>query len=261
MKSPRFLAALAMAAVLTTGVTAHAAAAGTTTGFVQTTNGQDSELRANVYQQSVGAGNTLKTEGDIRVDGEFSKKVNSFPTPTQDGHYLRVTMPIKMDFQYDVDNDILKSAEVTISNRSIEAKNTHDVSLKEEIPKEVEMTILDFAEYNNGPATMNSQIAFVNNLGETANNRKIELPFKLNVTGAAGNKVIDHSIKSIKDQNVVGGAGTGTKLAPITIGKNSAIKLKLETISNQTLGNKDLIQDGTTSTSHNLKLKFEYKAN
>ena len=261
MKSPRILAALAMAAVLTTGVSAHAAQgpAGTTAGFVQTTNGQDSELRANVFKNDTDLGNgKLDTQGDIRVDGEFSKKVNSFPTPTEDGHYLRITMPIKMDFQYDVDNDILQSAEATISNRSIEAKNTANVQQKQEIPKEVEMTILDFEEYNNGPATMNSKIAFVNNLGETASlpDKKIELPFKLNITGAAGNQVIDHSIKSIKDHKQ-----QQTNLAPITIGRDSAIKLKLESISNQTLGNKDLIQDGTTSTSHNLKLKFEYKKN
>lgn len=257
MKSPRFLAALAMAAVLTTGVTAHASQlpAGTTTGFVQNAN---SMLEANVYKDDV-TQTPLDVEGDIRVDGEFSKKVNSFPAPTKDGHYLRVTMPIKMDFQYDVDNDILQSAEATISNRSIEATNTSNSQNTRLTPKDVEMTILDFAEYNNGPSTVNSDIAFVNTLGETAQSpagRKIELPFKLNITGAAGNQVIDHSIKSIKEHN-----SASNYLAPIRIGKDSAIKLKLESISNQTLGNKDLIQDGTTSTSHNLKLKFEYKAN
>ena len=78
MKSPRFLAALAMAAVLTTGTTAHAA-------FNQVggnaTNGQTPMQEAEKFDSNTtGTVDKLKlsAEGDIRVDGTFTKIINNF---------------------------------------------------------------------------------------------------------------------------------------------------------------------------------------
>ena len=253
MKSPRFLAALAMAAVLTTGTTAHAA-------FNQVggsaTNGQTPMQETEVFDPNTTLSNSLTSQGDISVDGTFTKTVNNFPTPTKDGHYLRVTMPIKMDFTYDVDHDLMTAAQGTVVNNSVHADGIQPNQPNSGVltPKKVSMSIVGFDDNLVGTQNLNDKIVFVNNaVDSTDPQRKIELPFQLNITGKNGTSVTNYTIKNIKDKH--------QDIKPIVIPENSAVKLELDTISGQTIANADLINNQTSLTSHNLKLKFEYMAN
>ena len=256
MKSPRFLAALAMAAVLTTGTTAHAA-------FNQVggsaTNGQTPMQEAEEFN----ATNTnLNVEGDISLDGTFTKRINNFPTPTTDGHYLRITMPIKMDYTYDVDTNVMQSTDMVVTNNSVHATTqTSNPQTPNLDYKRVKMTIVDFKENAKGINTMTPNIKFVEDVVTAAasDNQNVLLPFELQVKSSSGS-VNNYSIEKIQT-TANGGSGATNGLNPIEIAPNSALTLKLEQINGQTIGNKDLISQQTSKTSHNLKLKFEYVAN
>ena len=257
MKSPRFLAALAMAAVLATGTTAHATVTKGDFKEVSTgANGQASMLQADVHKDVLNTGDKIEAEGDIRVDGKFTKTINNFPTPTQDGHYLRVTMPIKMDFTYDVDNDIMTAAQGTVVNNSVHATGTSPSGPNNPTltPKKVSMSIVGFENSAVGTQNLNDKVEFVNDAVTTAGpGRSVQLPFQLNITGKNGANVTNYTIKNIKDKH--------QDIKPIVILENSAIKLELDKIPGQSIANADLITNQTSLTSHNLKLKFEYMAN
>lgn len=254
MKSPRFLAALAMAAVLTTGTTAHAA-------FNQVggsaTNGQIPMQEAEEFDPTSGA--TLDATGDISLDGTFTKRINNFPTPTTDGHYLRITMPIKMDYTYDVDTNVMQSTDMVVTNNSVHATQTGQASTTQLDYKKVKMTIVDFKENAQGITTMTPNVKFVEDVAKEALNDKnnVLLPFELQVKSPSGS-VDNFSIQKIQAPTT---GSTTNGLNPIEIAPNSALTLKLEQINGQTIGNKDLISQQTSKTSHNLKLKFEYVAN
>ena len=249
MKSPRFLAALAMAAVLTTGATtAHAS-------FQQVTgsgaNGQTPMQEVDLHDPATSPNSpnqALEAQGDIQVDGKFTKSVNNFPKPDKDGRFLRVSMPIKMDFTYDVDNHMMTSAEGVITNNSVHVTGTGSNQVIED--QEIKMTLVDFADAKNGISTMGPDIEFVDSVN-TNNKDKVQLPFELNIDSATGN-VAKYSLKRITE---IKGS---QPLNAIDIAKNSSVKLKIGKINGQNIGNEELITQHTSLTSHSLKLKFEY---
>ena len=265
MKSPRFLAALAMAAVLTTGVTTTAHASGgqlpqlSAPGKFTPDSGNNVNGQTPMQKSEVADPNTtgaisqhLNTSGDIEVNGEFKKTINNFPTPDKEGRYLRVTMPIQMNFTYNVDNNDMKSAQGVITNSSVLAtKDTSSQTIKTEFQK-VTMTIAGFEDSNNGIATMDkAKTEFVDSVNKN-DKTKIQLPFALKIDSPNGH-VATHSLKRIKEVN-----GSNNALPTIDIEGNSTLTLEIDKINGQRLGNPELITDHTTLTSHNLKLKFEY---
>ena len=252
MKSPRFLAALAMAAVLTTGTTAHAA-------FTEVTgsgaNGQTPIQQGENIDPTMAA-SPLDMQGDIKVEGTFTKRINNFPTPTTQGRYLRVTMPIKMDFTYDVDTHDMKSADAVVTNNSVLAKNNTSSGL-DITDEKIEMTVLNFEKNDKGTNTMAAPIKFVQDVqaalaADPANAKKVLLPFELQMTSQTGT-LTPYSLETIVDNSIT--------LAPIEIPARGTVKLKLDKIPGQVLGNDQLLDKHTSLTSHNLKLKFEYKGN
>lgn len=252
MKSPRFLAALAMAAVLTTGTTAHAA-------FNQVSgsgaNGQTPVQQADEHDPNTN--NTpasLNATGDIRVDGEFTKTITNLPTPTQDGRYLRVTMPIQVNFTYDVDTNDMKSAEGKIINSSVFVSGSNTGAQKIE-PQNIKMSIVDFEDKTNGVSTMRTPIEFVESVDLNLHQNAVQLPFEVKVESSTG-KVTNHSIKTIREK-ITNGA-TANSLKPIEIAAGDTLKLTIGKINGQNIGNGNLIDQQTSLTSHNLKLKFEY---
>ena len=255
MKSPRFLAALAMAAVLTTGTTAHAA-------FNQVggnnVTGQVPMQEAEVFH---GTNPALEAQGDISLDGTFRKRINTFPTPATDGHYLRITMPIRMDYNYDVDQNTMQSTDMVITNDSVHATQTGQSGQKPNLDyKRVRMTIVDFEKNDKGITTMAPDVKFVEDAvtEATKDDKNVLLPFELQVITGRGPANV-HSIKEIQEAAQASGNNNAGKT--IDISAQSAITLKLEQINGQTIGNKDLIQKDVSKTSHNLKLKFEYLKN
>ena len=213
MKSPRFLAALAMAAVLSTGVstTAHASvlpplqAAGTFTPDAgANVTGQIPMQKSEVASPDITGpiSQYLNTSGDIEVNGEFKKTINNFPTPDKEGRYLRVSMPIQMNFTYNVDNHQMTSAQGVITNSSVLAtKDPNGQTINTEFQK-VKMTIEDFEESNNGINTLDkTKMQFVENVDTTIKN-KIQLPFALKIDSPTGN-VATHSIKRILELSKV----------------------------------------------------------
>ena len=254
MKSPRFLAALAMAAVLTTGATtAHAS-------FQQVTgsgaNGQTPMQQVDLHDTATAPSSPTKTldvQGDVQVDGTFTKSINNFPKPDKDGRFLRVSMPIKMDFTYDVDTHMLTSAEGVITNNSVHVTGTGNNQVIED--QEIKMTLVDFADAKNGISTMGPDIEFVDSVN-TKDKDKVQLPFELSIDSATGN-VAKYSLKRITEIKDSHGQ-VANPINAIDIAKNSSVKLKIGKINGQNIGNEELITQNTSLTSHSLTLKFEY---
>ena len=253
MKSPRFLAALAMAAVLTTGTTAHASLVGGNASNGQMPTKQIDEHDPTTSNKPA----DLNASGDIRVDGEFKKTITNFPTPTQDGRYLRVSMPIQMNFTYDVDTNDMKSAEGKIINSSVFVSGSAPGAGPQKLePQAIKMSIVDFEDQTNGISTMRTPIEFVETVDLALHTGKVQLPFEVKVESSTG-KVTNHSIKTIREK-INSGSVTGNTLDAIKIAAGDTLKLTIDKINGQNLGNGDLIDQQTSLTSHNLKLKFEY---
>lgn len=251
MKAPKFIAAMAIAAILSSGA-APSYAAKFTPDAGNGSNGQTPMQSVNHFDgTNNGSVPQMDAEGDIEVSGEFTKVINNFPTPDQEGRYLRVTMPIKMDFKYDVDKDQMTSAVATITNNSVYAENANGLGQPlVETPQSIDMTFVSMLENGTG----NSNTIKTEFVDKTTNNAddKVKLPFKLSVT-SAGNTVNDYNLTRIKDN------GNTQSIPAIKIPGNGTVQLELKNIDGQVVGNKDLIKDKTSLTSHNLKLKFEYK--
>lgn len=253
MKSPRFLAALAMAAVLTTGVTTTAHAAVTPGTFTpvggSTATGQLPMQEAEVIETPAGAKPhaDLHTSGDIEINGTFTKTVTTFPTPTEEGRYLRVSMPIKMDFTYNIDNDTMQSAKGTILNKSVYAtRNSGNITTEYQ---NIKMTIQDYEDNAKGISTMDlTKIEFVDNTTTNPNANKLQLPLQLKVDSQTGT-IKTYSLKSLQKPAVK---------PEIKINGNSSLTVEIDKIAGKSAGNTDILTDASTKTSHNLKLKFEY---
>ena len=254
MKSPRFLAALAMAAVLTTGVTttAHASLSGGNSSNGQVPLRQIDEHEPNVSGTQP---QDLNADGEIRVDGEFKKTITNFPAPTKDGRYLRVSMPIQMNFTYDVDTNDMKSAEGRIINSSVFVSGSAPSSGPQKLePQAIKMSIVDFEDQTNGISTMRQPIEFVETI-DLKDKSKVQLPFEVKLESSTGT-ITNHSIKTIRAKTA--NSNTTNTLSPITIAAGDTLKLTIDKIKGQNIGNGDIIDQDTSITSHNLKLKFEY---
>ena len=254
MKAPKFISAMAIAAILSSGVAP--AYANSTNNSGNLVNGQPSMQNIN-KEELLSNGNTNKPNSDaeIEINGTFNKIINNLPTPTDPGRYLRVTMPIKMDFTYDVDNNQLISAPGTVVNNSVYVPQG-GLQTSEDQP--IKMSLVDVITNGNGK-TNDIETTFVDSVAtngiDTTNQDKVVLPFKLNVL-KGGNVVEGHNITAIQAKNNTG--KNGNTISPITIPASSSIQLKLDLIAGQKVGNTNLINKATSLTSHNLKLKFEY---
>ena len=253
MKSPRFLAALAMAAVLTTGVstTAHASLSGGNSSNGQVPLRQIDEHEPNVSGTQP---QDLNADGEIRVDGEFKKTITNFPAPTENGRYLRVSMPIQINFTYDVDTHDMKSAEGRIINSSVYVTDVQTPQQTKVEPQKIKMSIVDFEDRTNGISTMRQPIEFVETI-DLKDKTKVQLPFEVKLESSTGT-ITNHSIKAIRAKTANG--NTTNTLSPITIAAGDTLKLTIDKIKGQNIGNGDIIDQDTSITSHNLKLKFEY---
>ena len=255
MKSPRFLAALAMAAALTTGVTttAHAALGGGNATTGQTPNKQIEKIDSNTNGSI--SPDLKDVESDIEINGEFIKTINNFPAPTQQGRYLRVSMPIQINFTYNVDNHKVTSAQGVVSNQSVYAieDTQHPGTLKTEF-QPIKMTLAGFEKSATGQNTMGKNVKFVETVDTVADKDNIQLPLELNIDSSTG-PVKEYNLKTIED---FGKQVGGITIPEIVIDPNTNLTLTIDKINGQNLGNEHLLTNHTTLTSHNLKLKFEY---
>jgi len=245
MKAPKFITAMALAAIL--GSTALPAYADFQVESGNDVNGQASVQKTDKYDPA--SSTSLEDQGDITINGTFNKNVNTFPTPEKPGHYLRVTMPIKMDFTYEVDSHTLSSPDMTITNNSVYLAQTPGATPED---RKVDMTLVSIEENTKG--TNNIETEFVDTVsgnGSTSptGNKTVQLPFKLDVK-RGGTTFDSHNLADIT---------VGNDIKPITIDGKSSIQLKLELIKGQKAGNTEAIDKDVSLTSHNLKLKFEYK--
>ena len=252
MKSPRFLAALAMAAVLTTGVTAHAltTTAPTTSDFKIDTGNAGSGQQAT--QTAIKHHDTNPTQvapatGEINVNGTFNKVITNLPTPDKEGHYLRITMPISMDYVYNLDTHHMQTATALIQNQSV--KVTGQVGQGQKVdPQPVEMSFVRLSKKNN--TSQNSKdFKFVKSVNP-AEKDVIQLPFTLQVSGAS-TPVANYDLADIET--------AALSLQPLTIQGGSNINLTLDLVGGQKVGNPELVNQAKTLTTHGLELKFEYK--
>ena len=254
MKSPRFLAALAMAAVLTTGVSTTAHATVTPGKFTPvggtTVTGQLPMQEAEVIETHAGAKphQGLHTSGDIEINGTFTKTVTTFPKPTEAGRYLRVSMPIKMDFTYNIDNDTMQSAKGTILNKSVYATDNGGGNITTEY-QNIKMTIEDYEKNAKGISTIDlSKVEFVDDTTTNPSANKLQLPLQLKVDSQTGT-IKTYSLKSLQKP---------VNKPEIKINGNSSLTIEIDKIAGRSAGNTDVLTDASTKTSHNLKLKFEY---
>lgn len=235
MKMKKIAAMMALATMLTSGVTAHA----------DVQQGANHTQILDGFAADLQNGQIPSQSSEIEINGTFNKQATNLPDPQNDGHYLYVTMPIKLDFTYDVDTDVMVSPEGKIMNQSFYAENTNQNA--NITPKKVKMTIENLTKNIGG--TNSLDLKFVDQVNPT-DKAKVQAPFKLSILDENGVSIISHNLSEIENN--------GVRNNPITINEDQTVKLKLEKITGQTLGNKELIQQGSEVTSHALELKFEY---
>lgn len=232
MKMKKILSMLTLATVLSSGVVAHAANDFTTIDPANSTQTAQKQQTGNAANDVV--------EGEIKINGKFEKTITNIPTPGQDGKYLRVTMPLSIDYTYNLDTNDMQSAIGEIRNESFNATGIPGAPQLD--PQPIKMYFVGVTDND-----ANSKFELVDN--NDAAPDKVGLPFKVTVTGSGastGNG--SYSLKSIKDQNM-----TNTEFK---IGAASNIKLKIE--KDGDIQHADLIKTDKTSVSHSLSLKFEY---
>lgn len=239
MKMKKILSMLTLATVLSSGVVAHAA------GFTQDSNGNQSGWE---YKEATATDMPKALEGEIEINGKFEKTINNLPTPDKDGRYLRVTMPIKMDYTYNVDSDQMVSAESSIINESLYATNvtTNGGANATLEPQAIKMQIVSLEDGTNG--TMTPDVKFVSVVDSNVTD-KVQLPFKLSIT-KSGSHVAEYNLSDLYQNSQV------TRV--IDVGASEKLQLQFKLIDGQKLGNGNLIDQPTSLTNHKLKMKFEY---
>lgn len=235
MKMKKIIAMMALATMLTSGVTAHA--------FVHDGSGIQVGEGFNADADQL-----QELQGEIEINGEFKKSVSNLPDPTEDGHYLRVTMPIKMDFSYDADlNAFISVNNAKITNESVHAENVKNgVAGGTITPKKIKVYLDGLDESNTGSADGNKLIKFVDQYDANAND-KVQVPLELKITGK-GNAVTSYSFATLEN-------GVTT---PIQVDENGALGLELGLKPGEEIHNKELLTKDITATKHALTLRFEY---
>lgn len=256
MKAPKFIAAMAIAAVLSSGVAPAYADFNPDTGNANNGNAtmQKTEKKDTTTPPTQTMSKPLEAQGDIKVEGEFTKTINSFPTPSQDGRYLRVTMPIKMDYTYNVDNHQMKAAQGTITNNSVHVETqSGSPGTQIVLDQPIKMHLVDVAQSGVGSTnTFDSEFVDTIKGVNTNNPNKVHLPFKLSIT-TGSSKPIEYNLKAIETASQ-----NNNKLQPIDIQAGSNVQLEIGLINGEKIGNEKLITQGQSVTNHSLKLKFEY---
>lgn len=241
----RIIAAMTIATVLSSSVSISHATSDFKIDTGNAGTGQQATQSAQTTASTTGNTTPKSVSGDIEINGIFNKTITNLPTPDKDGRYLRVTMPIKMDYIYDVDtNKMTVANNALIQNNSVLATSTGTTNATL-TPQPVKMTLEDIKLTSN--STANAQIKFVNRV-DPAEKNYVQLPFKITVDGPSTN---------VKDVNLKTIESSGTK-EEFTIQGSSNLSLTLGLITGQVIGNPDLIDKAQTQVSHDLTLKFEY---
>ena len=120
MKAPKkVIAVMAMATLLGSGAgQAFASDFKTNTGVP----GQEASQTAE-KKHDLGNTEELSVTGDIDVNGIFRRRVTSFPERFENGEYLQVTMPISLNYTYNLDTNVLESAKGNVINESVYVEN------------------------------------------------------------------------------------------------------------------------------------------
>lgn len=254
MKAQKLIAAMALAVTLsTTALPAYAA------NFTPDAGDGNTGKTTQSVTEKVEITNpdpTIEAEGDITIDGVFTKQINTLPPVTEEGHYLRVTMPITMNFTYDIDSQTMTSADnATITNKSVKAttNGTANNGFDEE-EKAIKMKFISVEENKLKPGTIGSTkfVSTVDESVEQQNSGKVLLPFELKLDGIQNSNVNSYHLATLEDPTLV------NQIPEILIPAGRSVNLKLQKIVGQNVGNKDLVKVSTTTTSHNLKMQFEY---
>ncbi|MDB8550938.1 hypothetical protein [Turicibacter sanguinis] len=188
-------------------------------------------------QSGLGGANPQDITGQIEINGTFNKTVSNIPTPTQDGKYLIVTMPLSMNYTYDADSDTLTGSTGQIENRSVK------VDSQQPTYQPIIMRVVDLVK---GAHTTNAEVKFIST-PDTADAATIQVPLQLSLSGASVTNQVIHfaNIKS----NLIGN---------IDIAANTNVKMDIEEIPGQKVYNTHLIDQNTAVAKHDLKFEFEY---
>ena len=197
---------------------------------------------------SADANTTIEENGNITINGVFSKMVSTLPDPVDAGHYLRVTMPLTLDFTYDLDSNKMQSPDNTnVVNNSVEVKAAPaQGGTKETIEKQVKVSFIGLNENNLGANTINDKVEFVKVADKSAHPGKVQLPFELSINDGQEK----YSLAAIKGNEVANN--------PLTIKAGASMNLKLQKIEGQEVANAGVVKLDKSTTSHSLEMRFEY---
>ena len=245
MKAPKKVITAMAIATLLGGTAAPAFAAQQATFEPAGKNVEGINIQTTTHQVS-SDGVDLTGEGEVKINGTFNKTISAIPVPVTEGNYLRVTMPIKVDFTYDVDNDRLTSPDIKVVNESVQV--TGEGEQQQRAYKSVKMTLTGLTQ-GSVLGTSNNKFEFVEGIDKASSTDKIQLPFEILVEG----EDLDPGTYSFKKLN------DSIDVAPIIINAQDSVTLKMGQIRNQGIWNKEKITEKSTTTSHGLKMKFEYQ--
>lgn len=198
-------------------------------------------------KDAIGANNPAPTaSGDIQINGSFTKTITNLPDPTEEGRYLRVTMPIQMNYSYDVDTNNFTGATGTILNQSVYATETQPNSGVFDLePQPIQMSFVGLSDGTT--TTTDAPVEFVNKIDPTdLTNIQLPLQFALSGQSTQAKAYTFNDIQTNSVNDIV------------QIQGNSSVQLGIELISGETVGNTDLIQKALSQATHDLHLQFEY---
>ena len=238
--SKKVVAAIAMATLLSTGVGAGKAFAyGTPAGFTTNTG---TAVNGEGPSQKGKTSSTFKwllkdLEGDIAVNGKFIKQVSHFPTPDKEGRYLQVTMPIELNYSYNVDNNSLYAPTTGITNESVRVKSSNGKMVVS--PQPIKMTLVGLNAEASDP-----NIKYVDQVNPKS--KKMQVPLELAITTKGAKQVGKYSFASLQRE----------ESKTIDVGAGANLVLHIQKIRNQNVANPNI--EKPVSIKHNLKVRFEY---
>lgn len=249
----KMLSSMALATVLVGAFggahSALAAAPATTTtpvgDFTPDTNGG---LQVTDTKQDLASQDVLSAYGDIEINGYFNKAAVTLPTPEEEGHYLRVQMPIKMDFTYDVDTKAFIAANGAIINQSVKATDNNGVLTFEDKAVDAYLVGLEATSVNTTGLTP----VFVSNTTTAASATELQLPLNLEFSGVSG------TTKTVTMKNVEEEIDDKDYYEIGRIQPGASIGVAISQIQGSEFTNADQLPQGQSKVQYNMSMLFEY---
>ncbi len=236
----KMLSSMALATLLVAAAGTQTAQAALTPDF---NHNAGNNTQAGGAKHPANSGTPTTADGEIEINGTFTKTVTNLPTPTQDGSYLIVAMPISMSYTYNADSGDLVGSKGAVQNHSVKVDNGSTTNQ----PIKMRVLGLDYRSH-----TTDVPVKFVSQYDPKITNQ-IQVPLQLSLQASGANSVVYSFAELDTTSN-----NTNLASTEINIPENTNVSVSIEPIPNQQVKNEHLIQKASSTAGHTLKFQFEY---